>query len=140
MPVGGGIAALTQVLAKAIAKNSKDKSSETEKAEKLGITTKAFVTNAQITSTQNDYDPGLLDACRISADAPRTITGFSGGRKGRYLLIINVGSFNITVNHEDAGSLAANRVLNPGGASLVLVPNQSSQMWYDSVASRWRVV
>lgn len=96
-------------------------------------------TPAQIVTNQNDYDPGLSEVLRLSTDAARTITGISGGVKGRYLQIINVGNFNITLSYEDASSSAANRFITPSAESTVLYPRASVRLYYDGVSLRWSI-
>lgn len=96
-------------------------------------------TPAQITSNQNDYNPGLSEVLRLSTDAARTITGISGGVKGRYLQIINVGNFNITLPYESALSSAGNRFITPSAESTVLYPRASVRLYYDGVLLRWSI-
>lgn len=67
---------------------------------------------AQITSDQNNYAPtgnATASVWELSTDANRTITGIAGGFAGRYLLLVNAGSFAITISDADAGSDAANQ-------------------------------
>ncbi len=92
----------------------------------------------QITSDQNDYDPGEAGVLRLTTDATRTVTGFQKGRRGRYLTVINVGTNILNLAHE-TGSAAANRISVPGGSSLQLSANRSAVLWYDDVTDRWRV-
>lgn len=127
-------------IVKAIADIKKNQGGDLERVERRGITTGSTETKAQITSTQNDYDSGVDDSIRISGDAARIITGFAGGSRGRYVLVVNIGAFNVQINHEDAGSLAANRVTVPGGTNITLVPNASQRIWYDKDSLRWRPV
>jgi hypothetical protein len=96
-------------------------------------------TPAQITSNQDDY--GLADAVvhRLSSDAARVITGFAAPYNRRKILIINVGSFNITINHDDGNSAPANRVLSGTGANVTLQPNHCVVLWYDFASTRWRI-
>lgn len=96
-------------------------------------------TPAQITSNQNDYAPGLSEVLRLSTDASRTITGISGGVKGRYLQIINVGNFNITLPYESALSSAPNRFITPSAENTVLYPRASVRLYYDGVLLRWSI-
>ena len=56
------------------------------------------------------------------------------------LKFINVGTEIVTLLHEDAGSSPASyRFLNYTGADILLAPNDSIDMLYDPVDSRWRV-
>jgi hypothetical protein len=103
---------------------------------------------AQITSNQNDYAMGNANSTvvYINSDAARDITGIASSlgvgsvnTSGQYHLLINNGSFSITLKHEDAGSSAANRFLNSTGADIVLAVNQAAELHYDITATRWRV-
>ncbi len=99
------------------------------------------LTPSQITSNQDNYDPaGLMQtaALRLSTDASRDITGIAGGADGRMILIFNVGSFDIVLKDEDAGSTAANRFALQ--ADITVPPDGAAILWYDSASSRWRCV
>lgn len=101
---------------------------------------KGVLTPAQITADTDDYNPsGLTTATvlRVSTDAARNLTGIAGGEEGRLLLLINVGSFNITLKH-DQTSTAANRINNIVSADLVIGPGDYTLLLYDSTALRWR--
>lgn len=94
-------------------------------------------TPAQITSDQDDYDIGLYEVLRLSASAEHTITGISGGVKGRRLQIFNVGSYAITLSYEDTASAAANRFKFSNGVSVFIAPGANTLLYYDSTQSRW---
>lgn len=97
------------------------------------------LTPSQIAGNQDNYDPaGLMQAAvlRLATDASRDITGIAGGADGRVLLIFNVGSFDIVLKDENAGSTAANRFALNG--DITLQPDNSTGLWYDSTSSRWR--
>ena len=93
----------------------------------------------QITSNQNNYDPGDAGVLRLATDASRTITGFQKGLRGRYLTIVNVGANTLNLAHQSANSSEANRIIVPGGSALALSPDRSAVLWYDDVSDRWRV-
>ena len=93
---------------------------------------------AQITSNQNDYDVGDTAFARLNTDASRNITGLDKGTDGRRLTISNVGSFNIVLKHQDAGSLAANRIIVSDGNDITLSPEDNLFLRYDSTTARWR--
>jgi hypothetical protein len=110
--------------------------------------TRGKTTAAQITANKNDYDPGGIGyRQRWNSDATRNVTGFfpSNGSNnalidGFEFLIINVGSFDIVLQHENAGSAAAHRFNNATGADIILSPNQQALAIYDGTTARWRVV
>lgn len=97
-------------------------------------------TPSQITSNQNDYALAIstADIFRISSDAARNITGITAGLfDGHAILLRNVGSFAITLRHQDAASAAANRIISPWGGDVVISANESMLLIYDSTLSRW---
>ena len=99
-------------------------------------------TPAQITSNRNDYalDIATADIFRISSDAARNITGITAGLfDGHAILLRNVGSFAITLRHQDAASAAANRIISPWAGDVVISANSSMLLMYDSTLSRWVV-
>lgn len=96
-------------------------------------------TPAQITADQNNYDIGLSEVLRLSTNAAHSITGISGGVKGRSLRIFNVGSFNITLPYESTSSSAVNRFYTPSGENTVLYPKSGVWLYYDSTTQRWRI-
>ena len=99
-------------------------------------------TPAQITANRNDYalDIATSDIFRISSDAARNITGITAGLfDGHAILLRNVGSFAITLRHQDAASAAANRIISPWAGDVVISANASMLLVYDSTLSRWIV-
>lgn len=94
--------------------------------------------NAQITSNQNDYAIGSGSSFLLNTDASRNITGITGGVNGKFLYVINNGSFNIVFTHQDASSTAANRIISSTAGNLTIAPNGSITLKYDATASRWR--
>ncbi len=99
----------------------------------------ARLSPAQIVADQNDYNPAGLSTAsvlRLSTDASRNLTGLAGGIKDRMLAIVNVGSYNLVLKKENAGSAAANRFALDG--DLTLSANQACILWYDHDTDRWR--
>lgn len=96
---------------------------------------------SQITANQNDYNPGSGDIFRLDADAARSVSGIAGGSSGRCVLLVNVGSFAVTLNHQSASSTAANRIISPTAADYEIAANGASvALFYDATSSRWRVI
>jgi hypothetical protein len=95
---------------------------------------------AQITSNQNDYDPGQPGVWRLSTDASRDITGILAQSDGMRLVVYNVGAFNVVLKHQNAGSAAENRIIcaGAGAVDITLAPNDSAEMYYDDTTERWR--
>ena len=81
-------------------------------------------TPAQITSNQNNYDPGDYAALLLQSDINgRQITGFQGGVAGRLLLLVNISSTTIVLVNSSASSDSANQILIPGAANLTMQAN-----------------
>lgn len=95
---------------------------------------------SQISSNQNDYTLPSADVVRLTSDAARTITGFVAGTAGRVVVLVNVGSFAITLSHQSTSSTAANRVIVPWSADYILDPAYAAVLVYDGTTSRWRIV
>lgn len=109
------------------------------------VATPTAITNvvnspSQITANQNDYSLPAADVVRLDSDAARDITGFSGGTGGRVVVLVNVGSFAITLKHQSASSTASNRVVVPWAADYIIDPSYAAVLLYDATASRWRVI
>jgi hypothetical protein len=107
-----------------------------------GLSLDSQITPAQITSNQNNYSPTGADnaaVIRLSSDATRTITGLvntSDWPDGKLLTLINIGTFDIILSDENASSTAANRFTL--GTDIVLGPQKSLMIWYDTTTDRWR--
>jgi hypothetical protein len=108
-----------------------------------GTISGAAKTPSQITADQNNYNPGG-NASRLqrwNTDAARNITGLTfttAVNDGQEHLIVNVGSNNIVLKHEDTNSTAGNRFLSSTGADITLSANQAADVIYDSATQRWR--
>lgn len=101
----------------------------------------SVLTPAQITSNQNDYNPtgaGAADVLRISSDAARSITGLGFPAGNKAVVLMNVGSFSITLSNASVSSVAANRFAI--GADFSLDANKAVLVIYDATSSRWRMV
>lgn len=99
------------------------------------------LTTAQITSNQNNWYPGgadYSDVIRTYSDAARDITGFGFPTQGKTFLLVNTGSYSITLKNESASSTAANRLAI--NADFELKSGASVLFHYDGDASRWRMV
>lgn len=97
---------------------------------------------SQIVANQNDYSPTDLataNILRINSNAVnRQITGLATGAADRRIIITNVGAFDITLRHENAGSSAANRFTFSDSRAIILGPAKSIELYYDTTSSRWR--
>ena len=110
----------------------------------LGILNSSATTPAQITADQNNYaiptgSSGRM-VHRLSTDASRTITGILNEATGDAIWIVNIGSFDLVLAHQNVGSLAANRIISPTGFDLTLGLDEAAQLWYDQLTIRWRIL
>lgn len=97
-----------------------------------------------VTSTGNIDDLAISDATVIlmnnASDA--TIRGIAGGVAGQRLTIVSIGAGNVFLAHQNAGSSAANRLINmvtSANSPLVAGKGYASYV-YDATTSRWRMV
>lgn len=90
----------------------------------------------------DDYSLGpVTDFLRLSADGGGSaLTGFADGRGNRRLVIVNISANTLTLEHEDAASVATNRVITATGAAITLAQNDVAEVLYDEVSTRWRVI
>lgn len=102
----------------------------------------AVLTPSAIGANQIDYSPaghGDESLLRLSSSAAYTIRSLGGAVNGWLLMLVNVGSFPITLAHEDltGGVTPIYRFSCPGGVSLVLAPGDTVVLEYDSASARW---
>jgi hypothetical protein len=89
--------------------------------------------------TENDYAGATGSFARLTPNAGNTtITGFAGGIDGRILTITNIGNPVVVINHQDGGSLAANRIITKSGVSFVIPTDGIVSFIYDATTQRWR--
>jgi hypothetical protein len=94
---------------------------------------------AGMAATENDYAGAAGSFARLTPNAAgTTITGFAGGVNGRLLTIVNLGNPNVTLLHEDGGSVAGNRIITKGGGAIVIPSDGILSLIYDATAARWR--
>lgn len=96
----------------------------------------------------HDYSPtGLASsiALRLDGASGAILTGIAGGTSGRVLLLVNIGTNNIVLNHDDAGSASANRFLLPNGSNVTVRPHGTALLWWDfgevdTTKRGWRLI
>lgn len=94
-------------------------------------------TPTQLTADQNDYVPGNYDVLKLSGNDARTITGFRGGVKGRFLRLFNVGVFEITIAHQSASSALGNRIKSATGFDIIINAGGELVLYYDADQAVW---
>lgn len=97
-----------------------------------------------LSGTVNDWLPnsGDGDILKVTMSASGvSITGISASMKADAILLSNTGDTHpVTLSHQSVNSLAANRVVCPGGTGYVISAGNSVALYYDSQATRWRVI
>ena len=91
-----------------------------------------------LTATANN---GMRHWCRISGVSGSILTGIDAGavQDGDAFKITNVSAFAITFGHQDAASVAANRIISPSGVDYLVGPDETAEIIYDSTTARWRI-
>jgi hypothetical protein len=97
-------------------------------------------TDYSSTGTINDANFGDVSTIRLSGLSPKIITGIIGGRDGEFLTIINGGTGTATLNNNDAGSSAGNRIITGTNSDVIVPSGGSVSLIYDSATTVWRVI
>lgn len=101
-----------------------------------------IITPAQLLANTNDWAPTGLAAAstiRVSSDAAYNITGLlAASIDGTMILLVNVGTFTLTLKTNSGSSAAANRfsLLN----DISLTPNAGVWLRYDATQTKWRAM
>lgn len=74
------------------------------------------------------------------ASGPWTIRGILNVQVGDMVHIVNSGTNAFLLGHQDGAAAAADRIVSPTGAAITLGPDESALLWYDPVATRWRIL
>jgi hypothetical protein len=95
----------------------------------------ATITPTTLSGSVNNYAPSGTTV---------NVTGLDvSGIANQYALrqmIVNIGSFTITIKNESSSSTAANRFIGPGNADYALLAGYTVEIVRDTVSARWRVV
>ncbi len=97
------------------------------------------------TGVINDYAPTDFANARViyqDTSGSTTLNGIAGGADGRRILLVNIGANTLTMAHEAAASVAANRFIGIGAAnvSLTAAAMNAAELIYDATAARWRIL
>ena len=94
------------------------------------------------TQTDNFAIPASSTVLRVSSSANVDLTGLSNTNipMGRIIVLVNVGSSNITLKNNSGSSSAGNKFKLPGGTDITLAPDGSVTLMYDTTSSVWRVL
>ncbi len=104
----------------------------------------SIITPPALSSAAADYSPtgiGTATVLRLSTSGgTQNIGGIAAGTNAhRILRIVNLGPDDITLTHEDVGSIAQNRFALPGNTTVTLTVNATKMLWFDLSSLRWRV-
>lgn len=101
-----------------------------------------------LAGSNDDIYPSDQDAfirsmvIRLDAAGIADLTGLmpqNDGNGPQIKRLFNISSYDITIKHESVSSTDSFRFLVTGSTDLVLEPNDSADIWYDDVTTRWRV-
>ena len=105
-----------------------------------GSTANVETTPATLSASVNNWSIGTGDIFRISASAAVNVTGIVAGTSGQTALLVNVGSFAITLKHQSSSSTSANRITTPWAGDFVMPAGVSAVIYYDGTSATWRTV
>lgn len=92
------------------------------------------------TGTQNDVSTAATSFLRAAPASALVITGFANGQNGKTLRIANASAQTVTINNNDSGSSAANRIITASGANISIPQGSAVEFIYDATSSLWRQV
>lgn len=90
-----------------------------------------------VSVNQNNYQIGNYDILRINATTNVSFSGFTGGVKGRFLEILNVGAGKIKYLHNSTNSNPENRLYLPYGMNVDQLYGTRVRFYYDISTQRW---
>lgn len=74
---------------------------------------------------------------RITDGSLSSLSGIPAGASGQQLIIENKTGVAVTINNDDAGETAANRIFTGTGSSVSMLDNSTFIFTYDTTSSRW---
>lgn len=96
---------------------------------------------ALATGNNDNIAIGARSFIRITGPAGAfAVRGIASGFDGKRLVLYNTTTQNMTINHEDAGSTAANRIRTMTGAAVATVGEGAAELIYDATLSRWLLI
>lgn len=98
--------------------------------------------SALAAGANNNYVPGEAATLLVTCDSTgSTITGIQVNTAGRRLRLVNISSSaSLTIAHQNTGTTPSGyRIITPAGVDMLVRPNASVDLEYDSVTGRWRV-
>lgn len=74
---------------------------------------------------------------RLTGATATSLQGITAGVDGQVLRLFNNTAANMTIQHENAGATAANRITTMTGADIATTANGFAEFIYDTGSSRW---
>jgi len=105
-----------------------------------GSTANVVTTPTTLSADTNNWSIGTGDIFRISASAAVNVTGIVAGTSGQTALLVNVGSFSITLKHQSTSSSSANRFTVSWAGDCVIPAKGSVVIYYDGTLATWMIV
>jgi hypothetical protein len=105
----------------------------------VGVVTTQTTTAVGSTATVNltGYPFTFL---RCNGASALVLLGLTSNGNGHVVFLSNVSGFSITINDQDAGASAANRIITGTAAPLVLSATGWAILIKDGTTSRWRII
>lgn len=109
-----------------------------------GLSNPTQTTEYTTTTTGNidDLDFGTASLIRMNNASLATIRGLANGIPGQRVTIVSIGAGQVDLSHQNAGSAAANRLINfvTVGATPLAAGTGTATYQYDGTTLRWRLV
>lgn len=74
---------------------------------------------------------------KLTGSTATALQGITAGKDGQRLTLVNLTGANLTVQNENAGATAANRITTMTGADVATTTNGAAEFIYDTGSSRW---
>lgn len=92
-----------------------------------------------VSGTVNDSAPGVARQYELSGSTVPILTGLVAGQSGEERFAVNLNATAVVINHDAAGSTAANRFYCTGGTPMTVSQFDQIRLMYSATASRWCV-
>lgn len=102
-----------------------------------------FTAGGYTAANGNNDNINIPDAVFIRVTGPTAgfnIRGITNVSDGRFIILANRSGQVMTVNNQDAGSTAANRIITGTGANIAFAVDTSVCLVYDNTTQRWLVI
>jgi hypothetical protein len=103
-----------------------------------GLLTKNNETVISTTGILNDLVPAT-GTLRFTGGAAVSISGMSSGVDGKTMLIVNATAYDLTLMHENAGSVAGNRLIIQGSDNVYIRPGGAARFRYSASKTAWQM-